>query len=503
VATAYVAKVLPVVLKVVTGTLGAHMVHRGANESASELSGYHARRGDRRQRPARALATSARRWLAWGARIALGLAVVLGGASTAAGQDARPHVLATEVDGPITPVIADHLDAALDRAERRGDDAVIVTIDTPGGLDSSMRKIVQRFLAARVPVVVYVSPQGARAASAGAIITFASHVAAMAPGTTIGASTPVDLEGGDVERKVINDAAAFAESIAGLRGRDVAFAVDTVREGRSAPADEAVDIGAVDVVARSTPELLDAIDGREIDVSGDGDRVVLRTRGAEVDDYDMSLFRRIQQVLADPNLAFLFLSLGTLGIVYELASPGIGAGGFVGVILILLALFSLSVLPVNAVGLLLLALAAALFVAELFAPGVGVAAAGGTVALMLSGVFLVRDTPGLEVSIAVVAPVAAVVGGAVLIAGRLVVRSRRTTSTTTGPGLFAGRVVTVSRAQGSRGQSFVEGAWWNVRSSGPALAAGDTVRVVDVDGLDLVVEPASPPPADQQPTGEP
>ena len=446
--------------------------------------------------------TACRR-LVWGACLGLGLGAALCGISTAAGQDTRPRVLVTEVDGQITPVIANHLDAALDRAERRGDEAVVVTIDTPGGLDTSMRTIVQRFLAARVPVVAYVSPQGARAASAGAIITFAAHVATMAPGTAIGASTPVDLEGGDVERKVVNDAAAFAESIARLRGRDVEFAVDTVREGRSASADEAVEIGAVDLVARSVPELLAAIDGREVELSGDGHRVVLRTAGADIDEYDMSLFRRIQQVLADPNIAFLLLSLGTLGIVYELASPGIGAGGVIGVILILLALFSLSVLPVNAVGLLLLALAAALFIAELFAPGVGVAAGGGTAALMLSGVFLFRDTPGLDVSLAVVTPVAAVVGGAVIVAGRLVVRSRRTPSTTTGPGLFRGRVVTVRRAEGSRGQTFIEGAWWNVRSSGPSLADGDTARVIDVDGLDLVVEPESPPPTNQHPTGEP
>ena len=217
----------------------------------------------------------------------------------------------------------------------------------------------------------------------------------------------------------------------------------------------------------------------------------------------MTLLRRIQQVLADPNLAFLFMSIGTLGIIYEIASPGVGAGGIVGVILILLGLFSVSVLPVNAVGLLLLVLAAGLFLAELFAPGVGVAAAGGTVALVLSGLFLFRDTPGLDVSLAVVGPVAVVVGGAVILAGRLVVRSRRPVSTTTGPGLFRDRVVTVRRADGARGQTFVEGSWWNVRSQGGDLVEGDTVVVVDVDGLDLIVRPRPDAPTDTQPTGEP
>jgi len=440
-------------------------------------------------------------WSVGAARVLLALGVGLGIASPVAAQETQLGVLRADVDGIITPVMANHLDAALDRAERRGNKAVVITMDTPGGLDSSMRKIVQRILGARVPVVVYVSPQGARAASAGAIITLSAHVAAMAPGTAIGASTPVDLEGGDVERKVVNDAAAFADSLARLRNRNVQFAVDTVREGRSASAAEAVEIGAVDLLAPTLTALLDMVDGREVDVAGE--RVVLRTAGATVETFDMTLLRRIQQVLADPNLAFLFMSIGTLGIIYEIASPGVGAGGIVGVILILLGLFSVSVLPVNAVGLLLLVLAAGLFLAELFAPGVGVAAAGGTVALVLSGLFLFRDTPGLDVSLAVVGPVAVVVGGAVILAGRLVVRSRRPVSTTTGPGLFRDRVVTVRRADGARGQTFVEGSWWNVRSQGGDLVEGDTVVVVDVDGLDLIVRPRPDAPTDTQPTGEP
>lgn len=436
--------------------------------------------------------------VSWAARVLLALGLALGIVFPVAAQETQPRILVADVAGPITPVIANHVDAALDRAEERGDRAVVITIDTPGGLDSSMRKIVQRILAARVPVVVYVSPQGARAASAGAIITLSAHVAAMAPGTAIGASTPVALEGGgDVERKVVNDAAAFAESLARLRDRNVSFAIDTVREGRSAAAAEAVEIGAVDLMAATLPDLLETIDGREVEVAGE--RVALRTAGVGVEEFDMTLFRRIQQVLADPNLAFLFMSLGTLGVIYEIASPGIGAGGILGAILILLGLFSLSVLPVNAVGLLLLLLAAGLFLAELFAPGVGVAAAGGTIALVLSGVFLFRDTPGFGVSLAVIAPVAVVTGGAVVLAGRLVVRSRRSASTTTGPGLFRERTVIVRRSAGARGQTFVEGAWWNIRSEGGDLVDGDTVRVVDVDGLDLIVE-ARP---DPQPTGEP
>lgn len=423
------------------------------------------------------------------ARALAAVGLLLFGAATAAGsQDSARRVLVTTVEGPITPVIANHLADGVVQAESGGYEAFVIRLDTPGGLDTSMRKIVQRVLAARLPVIVHVAPQGARAASAGAIITLSAHVAAMAPGTAIGASTPVELEGGDVDRKVVNDAAAFAESLARHRGRNVEFAAQTVREGRSVPADEAVEIDAVDLLAGSLPELLSKADGRTVELAPDGRPVTVRTAGAAVDEHDLGLLRRIQQRLADPNLAFLFLSIGTLGIIYELASPGVGAGGIVGVILILLGLFSLSVLPVNTVGLLFLGLAAGLFVAELFAPGVGVFAVGGAGALVLSGIFLFRDTSGMAVSPGVFVPVALVVAGAVVLAGRLVVRSQRAPSTASGAGLFVGRTVKVVRTD-SRAQGFLEGAWWNLRSAGAALVQDTEVRVVDVDGLDLVVEP--------------
>jgi len=345
-----------------------------------------------------------------------------------------------------------------------------------------------------VPVITYVSPQGARAASAGAFIVMSSHVAAMAPGTAIGASTPVDLGGGEVSDKVVNDAAAYAEAIADLRGRNAEVAVDMVRDGRSLPVDAALDLDVVDFRATSVDDVLAQADGRTVGVGPDDRRMVLDTGGAAVDDYDMGLFRQIQQTLADPNLAFLFLSIGTLAVIYEVATPGLGAGAAVGVPLLLLGLFSLAVLPVSLVGLLLLGLSAALFVAELFAPGVGVAAAGGTGALVLSGIFLFRDAPGIDVSMAVVAPVALVVGAAVVVAGRGVVRSRRGLTRASGPGLFVGRVVTVRRAPGSAvAQTFVEGAWWTVRTGETSPEDGATVRIVGMDGLDLVAEPVATP----------
>jgi membrane-bound serine protease (ClpP class) len=398
-------------------------------------------------------------------------------------------VLVTRVDGTITPVIADHLVDGVAAAERDGHAAYLVELDTPGGLDTSMREIIKAFLGADVPTVVYVTPSGARAASAGALITFAANVAAMAPGTTIGAATPVALQGGEISDKVINDAAAFAESVAAQRGRNTRFAIDTVRKGRAVTAEEAVRLDAVDLLAGSRGELLQELDGRSVRVAS-GNTVTLQTAGATLVEQDFGLFRRLLQLLADPNLAFLFLSLGTLAIVYELANPGVGFGGIAGAIFLLLGFFALSVLPINLVGLLLLALAAALFVAELFVPGVGVFAAGGAVALVLGGLFLFEGA--VRIDPAVLVPVALVVGGGSVLAGRLAWRARRAPSVTGREGLL-GRQVTVRTADGATGQVLLDGAWWTVRSRDAPLAPGQRVRVVDLDGLELLVDPEEEP----------
>ncbi len=426
--------------------------------------------------------------------------LLLVAAGPASGQEpADPEagtgrVLVSTVAGVITPVVADHVRDGVRRAERGGYDAYVLQLDTPGGLDDSMRAIVQTILGARVPVVVYVAPSGARAASAGSVITLAGHVAAMAPGTAIGAATPVLLGGdepGAADQKVLEDAKAYVEELATLRDRDVEFHVQTVTDARSEPARVALELGAIDVVAPTLGELLDDIDGTEVTL-GDGTVVTLRTAGAAVDTYDMGLFRQVLQWLANPTVAFLLMSVGTLGIIYELASPGIGVGGIVGGVFILLALFGLAVLPVSAVGFIFLLLALVLFAAELFAPGIGVFAALGAVCLVLAGVFLFRDTPDLQVSVAALLPTAAVIGGGVVLAGRLAVRARFAPVTTSGPGQFVGRTVTVERARGNAGQTFVEGAWWRVRAD-HELRDGQMVRVTDLDGLTLVVAPAQPP----------
>ncbi|MPZ72101.1 MAG: nodulation protein NfeD [Nitriliruptorales bacterium] len=400
----------------------------------------------------------------------------------------QSQILVTRVEGPITPVVAAHVADAVDAAVAGGYHALLIEMDTPGGLDTSMRGIVQDLLTAKVPTIVYVSPAGARAASAGAIIAFASHVAAMAPATNIGAATPISLEGGEVIDKVINDAVAYVTAIAEERDRDVDFAVDTVREGRSAAASEAVEIGAVDLVAESRAELLAEIDGRTVVLDPGGDRVRLATEAAALVDYEMSWTRRLLQSLANPELAFLFISVGSLALLYELSSPGGVIGGVIGTIMIVLAFFSLSVLPVNIVGVLLLFLAIALFVAELFVPGIGVFAGGGVLSLVAAGLFLFDRPTGIGLDLSFLVPVGAVAGLGALAIARVAWVSRRAPAYSGTGGAMTGAVGTVRSGRGEPLRVFVDGALWKARAASRAPAPGDRVRVVDMDGIELVVE---------------
>jgi membrane-bound serine protease (ClpP class) len=435
-------------------------------------------------------------------RVSAWLLLLLTGLFLAAASPGRAQastILAVTVDGVITPIMADHIRDVLDRAEREGPQAILVQLDTPGGLDTSMRDIIQSFLNARVPVIVFVSPQGARAASAGALITLASHVAVMAPGTSIGAATPISGEGGeDLAQKVINDAASYAESIAEQRGRNVNFAIDAVREGKSIAANEALETGVIDLIARDRAELLTELDGREVELAP-GRTVTLRTAGVGVVEIELGFARSVLQWLADPNIAFLFISIGTLAIIYELANPGIGAGGITGVILLLLAFTALSVLPVNAAGAILLVLAGVLFVAELFVPGIGVFAAGGTVALILGGLFLFRGPIGVDP--AAVLPVALLVGAGALALGRVAWRTRRLVGVSGTEAILGARGV-VKAIDGDDVQVFVQGSWWGARARSGPLRPGQEIRVTEMDGLRLIVEPDEVPEPEDRPIEE-
>ena len=436
----------------------------------------------------------ARRRLAAAALLAvcLGLLLLLAGPARGATGGA---VGLTEVRGPITPVVADHLTAAVDRAEREDMAALVVELDTPGGLITAMRQIVQSFLGADVPVVVYVSPRGADAGSAGTFVTLAAHVAAMAPATTIGAATPVDVQGGEVGDKIVNNAAAYAEAIATERNRSVDFAVAAVREGRSITADEAVRIGAVDVVAPDLDTLLATIDGRTVQlVSGPQ---TLQTAGVEVVAVEWTWFRRLLQWLADPEVALLLISVGTLGLIYELAQPGLGAGAVVGGIALVLGLAGLSALPLNAAGVALVLLGIGLFIAELFIPGIGVGAVGGTIALIVGGLLLFPRASGIAVDLVVLLPATITVAVLVGAAAVIVARTRGRPSHANADALVGRTAAVQPGPYGPRVR--LDGTYWRARPAPGVddLPEGRRVEVVDRDNLDLVVRPTTdaPPPA--------
>ncbi|MFI6986331.1 SPFH domain-containing protein [Embleya sp. NPDC050154] len=375
-------------------------------------------------------------------------------------------VLVTRVDDTITPVIADHLADGVRVAERDGHQAYIVELDTPGGLLESTRDIVGDFLGAHVPVVVYVAPSGARAASAGAYIVLSSNVAAMAPGTHIGAGTPVTGSGDTASSKVVNDAAAFAVAIAiaiaiaEQPGRNTAFAEDMVREGTAITDRQALDNGVVDLTAATRGELLAGLDGREVTVAPDR-QVTLQTARAKEVGHDLGFFDDVRQTLANPELAFLFLFIGTLAVVYELAAPAVGLAGVAGVVLLVLGLTALSVLPFDVAGLLLLLLAAASFAAEVFTAGFGVFAVGGTAALVFGGLLLFDGDVGVDP--AVLWPTAVVTGAGALLAGRLAWRARKARPTT-GQEALVGHDAVVHHADGPTGQ-----AWVDIGAKGPGL----------------------------------
>jgi membrane-bound serine protease (ClpP class) len=396
-------------------------------------------------------------------------------------------VATTTVSGPITPVTADHLSDVIDLAFERGDVALVVRLDTPGGLVSSMRVIVQEFLGAPLPIIVHVAPAGADAGSAGTFITMAAHVAAMAPATTIGAATPVDLEGGEVGDKVVNNAAAYAEAIATERGRDVEFAIAAVRDGESITADEALERNVVDLIAADLDELLTAIDGREIELVG-GRTVTLETAGAAIDELEPSLARRILAALADPNVAFILLSLATLAILYEIANPGVGAGGVTGAVALILGLYALSALPTSLAGVALLVVAGILFAIEVVVPGIGVAAAGGTIALFLGGLFLFPRPTGIGVNLWVLLPSVLVAAATAVVIGVAAARLRDLPKTTVSDTLVGRHAEIFGVPDHPRVR--IDGTVWRVvPADGQELQDGMAVTVVDRDNIDLLVVP--------------
>jgi membrane-bound serine protease (ClpP class) len=440
------------------------------------------------------------------ARIALCLAALAAGGI--AGIEARgdgahatpPRVLSLTVNGAITSGTAEYVESALDRARTGGFSLVAITLDTPGGELNATRDLVQRMLASPVPIAVWVGPAGARAGSAGVFLTLAAHVAAMHPASNIGAAHPVagggqDIEqqaGKDMAKKIENDTAAFARSIAAERGRNVDWAEKAVRESVSVTASEAVKLKVVDGVASDLGAVLALADGRTVSVPAG--KTTIHARDATVEPHQMTVRQRTLSFLADPNVAALLMLLGTLGIALEFYHPGSLVPGIAGALCLLLAFLAMRVIPVNAGAVLLLLAGVALLVAEAYLPTHGISGVAG-VACMVVGtlLFVDRSSPewhfdpeGLRVSPLVVWPTPIVVGGLLLFVGWKVAQSRRERLAIGAPGLVGERGQTLSDVGPAGGEVFVHGEYWRARAA-EAIPLGTPVRVTAVDGLVVVV----------------
>lgn len=435
------------------------------------------------------------------------------GAETAETPDpgGGPAACILRIQGPIGPAIADFIEKSLEPANLGDTALIILEIDTPGGLSDSMRVIIRAILDAPAPVAGYVYPSGSRAASAGTYILYACHIAAMAPGTNLGAATPVQIGGGGLplpqERKpnrgedreadpgdapsgdamtakMVNDAAAYIRSLAEMRGRNAEWAERAVREGVSLPVNEALEKGVIDLIAEDAADLLRRIDGREVRI---GDRrVTLRTAGLAVRSIEPDWRTRLLAILTNPNIAFILVLVGVYGLIFEFAHPGTFGPGIAGGICLLMAFYGLSVLPLNHAGLMLLLLAIALMAAEAFVPSFGVLGVGGIVAFVLAATMLFdTDIPGFGISWPVI-------GGAALVSGLLLIfllgyvwRAQRRPITTGSEGLIGREAVVLSWA-GSDGYVRLGGERWRAASH-RRFTPGERVMVIRRTGLVLEV----------------
>lgn len=451
------------------------------------------------------------------------LSALAAGSAPAAAQETSSarQALVIDIDGAIGPAIADYVAERLNEADPAKTGLVILRMDTPGGLDTAMRKIIRAELACRVPVAVYVAPAGARAASAGTYILYAASIAAMAPGTNLGAATPITIggmpefpkggpdeqqpgksrqdEGKDSKpadsaapldtstpesRKLVNDAAAYIRGLAQMHGRNADWAESAVRGAASLPAEEALKLKVVDLVVATLPELLRNSDGRTAIVNGE--RRTLATAGLELVESEIDWRTRLLIVITDPTIAYLLMLVGMYGLIFEFANPGTYAPGIIGGISLLLALFAFSLLPVDYVGMALILLGVALMVAEAFAPSFGILGLGGLAAFAIGSVILFKaGMPGYGVPIAVVVAGSTVTGGLLILVLAMLLRSRRHAVITGKEGLI-GCTGEVVEWAGNGGRVRVLGELWLARAN-EALRPGDAVEVRSREGLLLTV----------------
>jgi membrane-bound serine protease (ClpP class) len=431
-----------------------------------------------------------------------GLLLILLGllAAACAGRSQPDEVHVLTWDGIVNPVMQRYIERGIDKAERSDARAVVIRLDTPGGLDSSMRKIIQRIEASRVPVIVYVAPSGARAASAGTFITMAGHVAAMAPNTTIGAASPIDSSGGDIEgtlgRKVTNDAVAYIRSIAELRGRNADWAEQAVREAVAVSASEAVSLDVVDFTATGLDDLLRQSDGRTVSVqteAGATASLTLRTAGAAVYENDTNFFEDLLHVIADPNIAFLLLTLGSLALLSEIFHAS-GLMAIFGIMALILAYFSLGALPTNWAGAALIVMGVVLLTAEVFVPSFGVLGFGGIAAIIFGGIILTgsNEAPGFEVSRWVIVATALACAGVLLLFTAALLRMRSMPAYSGRESLIGAQGTTRTRLD-PHGVVWIAGETWEATAEDAPIEPDAPVIVTRAEGLKLRVkrDPAS------------
>ena len=406
---------------------------------------------------------------------------------------APPHVDLITINGSINPAVDDFIRESIGRAKTDGAQALVIQLDTPGGLLNSTRSIVKELLGAPVPVMVYVAPSGAGAGSAGVFITMAAHIASMAPGTNIGAAHPVGGGGEEIKgvmgEKMENFTASFSESIAQQRGRNAEWAIQAVRKSVSITEKDALKKNVIDIVATNVEDLLKQADGRTVDIGGHQQRLALKD--AQIVRYEMSLKQKIINAVADPNISYLLMMAGILGLYMEFSHPGVFFPGVAGAICLLLAFASFQLLPINYVGLILVLLGVALLVGEAFFPSFGVLGVGGVISMAL-GSLLLFDSQNSDVGVdrSIVFTAVGTLGAFVLTVSYLVFRSQKSKPSLGVEGLI-GEIGEVRGKLTPKGKVFVHGEYWNAQAEGE-IDVGEKVKVVGYDdGMCLKVRPIS------------
>lgn len=448
--------------------------------------------------------------LRWLILSVLALALGLLGTGALAATPAKAQVIELQLDGVINPASSDFIVRGIERATEQKAQLVVITLDTPGGLDTSMRSIVKAILASPIPVATYVAPSGARAASAGTFILYASHIAAMSPASNIGAATPVQIGGapespaaarnektpstpGASERKAQNDAAAYIRSLAQLRHRNGKFAEQAVLDAASMSAQEALKGGVIDMVAIDLPHLLKQLNGRQIKLD-DGQAVELEMEGASVQHIAPDWRTQLLLLIANPQVAIILMMIGVYGLFYEVTSPGLAGPGVAGLISILLAFYAFQLLPVNWVGVGLICLGLSLMVAEVFLPSFGIAGAGGVAAFVLGGIFLTdTDIPGFDLGLPFLVGTGLLSLVVLFVIGRLALRAHRR-RIVSGTNYMIGEEAIVTSIDSNMAYAEIHGEFWKIRSRVP-LRPGQHVRIMSINGLTLEVEPIRPAPA--------